>query len=107
MKRTPLLTKSKSLVGVLYSQRLHGQVRQTEFAAGIDDRVQAIVDRANVARVEAQTAVSGSVFAEADYLYPRVTLAEDARRMANSRVPAVYAAAFEHDGVLARVDILD
>ena len=107
MKQKPFLTKSKFVAGVQCLKRLYWQVHQPELAAEVDDQAQAIMDQGTEVGVEAQKAFPGGVLAEADYQQTRVALEETARLMANPRVPAVYEAALEHDGVLVRVDVLE
>jgi predicted RecB family nuclease len=107
MKPKPFLTKSKFVAGVQCLKRLYWQVHQPELAAEIDDQVQSIMDQGTAVGIEAQKAFPGGVLAEADYQHTGVALEETARFIADLRVPAVYEATLEHDGVLVRVDILE
>jgi hypothetical protein len=107
MKPKLLLTKSKFVAGVQCLRRLYWQVHQPQLAGEIDDQVQAIMDQGRAVGVESQRAFPGGVLAEADHQHTRAALEETARLMADPRVPAIYEAALEHDGVLVRVDILE
>ena len=107
MKPKPFLTKSKFVAGVQCLRRLYWQVTQPELAGEIDDQVQAVMDQGTAVGAEAQKAFPGGVLAEADYHHTRAALEETARLMASPRVPAIYEATLEHDGVLVRVDILE
>ena len=107
MKRKPFLSKSKFVAGVQCLKRLYWQVYRPDLAAESDDRMQAVMDQGTEVGAEARKAFPGGVLAEADYQHTRVALEETARLMANPRVPAIYEAALEYDGVLVRVDVLE
>jgi hypothetical protein len=68
--------------------------------------VQAILDQGTAVGVLAQDLHPGGVLVEADHRHPGEAVATTRRLLDEAQVPALFEAGFQHQGVLARVDLL-
>jgi len=99
------ISKSKFVAGVQCLKRLYLQVHQPELAAEPDGATEAIMEQGREVGRLARQLFPGGVEVRSDRGL------DDAIRttrelVANREVPAIFEAAFEHDGVVVRVDVL-
>lgn len=100
------ISKSRYVAGVQCLKRLHLQVHQPELAV-IGDAARAIMDQGTQVGTLARRVFPGGVLVEADRKHLSEALRQTRELLANTEVPAIFEATFEHDGVLVRVDILE
>lgn len=107
MERVLGLSKSRFVAGLQCEKRLWLQVHARELAAPVDASQQAVFDAgAEVGRQAHRLFPGGVLVAEA---YDRHEAAVERTRalLADPWVPAVFEAAFSHEGVRIRVDVLE
>ncbi|MBL8037495.1 MAG: DUF2779 domain-containing protein [Nitrospira sp.] len=103
----PRLSKSKFLSGLQCHKRLYLEIHQPALATPPDASTQAILDMGTEIGVLAQQRFPGGVLVKAGFRQREAAVAETAALLQDSTVPAIFEGAFEHDGVLVRVDILE
>lgn len=103
----PRLSKSKFLSGLQCHKRVYLEIHQPELATPPDPSTQAILDMGTEIGILAQQRFSGGVLVKAGFRQREAAVAETAALLQDPTVPAIFEAAFEHDGVLVRVDILE
>ncbi|NJN70740.1 MAG: hypothetical protein HC801_10995, partial [Nitrospira sp.] len=69
--------------------------------------MQAILDMGTEIGILAQQRFPGGVLVKAGFRQREAAIAETAALVQDSGIPAIFEGAFEHDGVLVRVDILE
>ena len=107
LTRAPIrLSKSKFVAGVQCLKRLYLQVHQPELAGEVDEEQQARLEQGREVGILAQSAFPGGVLVDfgADNL--DAALVQTRNLLADSTVPAIFEATFQHRDVLVRVDIL-
>jgi hypothetical protein len=103
----PRLSKSKFLSGLQCHKRLYLEIHQPALATPPDASTQAILDMGTEIGVLAQQRFPGGVLVKAGFRQREAAVAETAGLLQDSTIPAIFEGAFEHDGVLIRVDILE
>lgn len=103
----PRLSKTRYLSGFQCHLRLWYDCYERELATDIDVVTQAIFDTGHEVGRLARKRYPGGVLVEADHLETERALAETRALVADENVPAIFEAAFEHRGVLVRVDVLE
>ena len=103
----PRLSKSKFLSGLQCHKRLYLEMRHPELAEPPDLSTQAIFAMGTEIGILAQRRFPGGVLV-APNLRPReAAVALTAKLLQDPDVPAIFEGAFEHEGVIVRVDILE
>ncbi len=104
---TPRLSKSKFLSGLQCHKRLYLEIHQPALATPPDASTQAILDMGTELGVLAQQRFPGGVLVKAGFRQREAAIAETAALLHDAAIPAIFEAAFEYDGVLVRVDLLE
>jgi hypothetical protein len=107
MSMSPRLSKSKFLSGLQCHKRLYLEIHQPSLATPPDASMQAILDMGTEIGLLAQQRFPGGVLVKAGFRQREAAIAETAALLQHSGIPAIFEGAFEHDGVLVRVDILE
>ncbi|MCY4213512.1 MAG: DUF2779 domain-containing protein [Gammaproteobacteria bacterium] len=103
----PSLSKSRFMSGSQCHLRLWYETHARELASPPDDNLQAIFDTGHeVGELACKRHPGGHLIAH-DYLHTDEALDETRRILTTGRAPALFEAAFRHQGVLVRVDILE
>ena len=103
----PSLSKSRFMSGSQCHLRLWYETHARELASEPDDNLQAIFDMGHeVGELACKRRPGGHLIAH-DYLHTDEALDETRRVLAAGTAPALFEAAFRHQGVLVRVDILE
>ena len=102
----PRLSKSKFLAGLQCLKRVYLEVHHPQLASPPDASTQAMLDMGNEIGELARDLFPGGVFIEESHRQREAALARTASVMRDRTVPAIFEGAFEHDGVVVRVDIL-
>ena len=107
MPRNPNRTLSKSRVikGIQCPKALYLATFRPELATPIGPMQQAIFDQGHQVGIEAQKRFPAGVLIDAPYTDPEGAI-EQTHRAIQSGATAIFEAAFRHEGVLVRVDIL-
>lgn len=103
----PRLSKSKFLSGLQCHKRLYLEIHQPALATPPDASTRAILDMGTEIGVLAQQRFPGGVLVKAGFRQREAAVAETAGLLQDSTIPAIFEGAFEHDGVLVRIDILE
>jgi len=101
------LSKSKYLSGLQCLKRLYLEIHRPELATPPDASTQAILDMGTEIGRLAQQYFPGGVLVKAGFRQREAAVAETAALVHNPSIPSIFEGAFEHDGVLVRVDILE
>ena len=97
------ISKSKFMAGVQCVKREYMQVRHPELAASVDD---GRMRRGMEVGLLAQQMFPGGVLVAADHKHLSDAIRDTRELVANREVPVIFEAAFEHNGVLVRTDVL-
>ena len=103
----PRLSKSKFLSGLQCPKRLYLEIHQPSLATPPDASMQAILDMGTEIGILAQQRFPGGVLVKSGFRQREAAIAETAALLQDSEIPAIFEGAFEHDGVLVRVDVLE
>ena len=103
----PRLSKSKFLAGLQCRKRVYLEVHHPNWAAPPDPSMQAVLDMGTELGVLARSRFSEGVLIEEGYRQREAALTHTAAVLADPTVSAIFEGAFEHNGVLVRVDILE
>lgn len=103
----PRLSKSKYLSGLQCHKRLYLEIHHPALATPPDASTQAILDMGTEIGMLAQQSFHGGVLVKAGFRQREAAVAETAALVQDPGIPAIFEGAFEHDGVLVRVDILE
>ncbi|MBM4127390.1 MAG: DUF2779 domain-containing protein [Nitrospira sp.] len=103
----PRLSKSKFLAGLQCHKRVYLDVHHPEWATPPDSSMQAVLDMGTELGVLARSCFPRGVLIEEGYRQREAAIAHTATVVADPTSPALFEGAFEHDGVLVRVDILE
>ena len=99
------ISKSKFVAGCQCVKRLYWQVHEPELAAELGTADQAIMQQGHEVGMLARQLFPGGV--EVGYEGSLDQAIRTTRELvANGEIPAIFEGAFEHDGVLVRVDVL-
>ncbi len=105
MRSSSRLSKSRFQLGLQCPKALYLKCFRNELADEITEAQQAVFDTGNQVGALARERFHGGVLIEADHTQTRLAL-EETRAALDSGAPAIFEAAFQHDGVLVRVDVL-
>lgn len=105
-RRIPLLSKSRFTSGLQCHKRVYLECYERELADEITEQQQAIFDSGTDVGVVARRLFPGGVLIREDYFDHEGAVASTQAALAQPAVPPVYEAAFLHDGVRIRADIL-
>jgi hypothetical protein len=103
----PRLSKSKFLSGLQCHKRLYLEIHQPTLATPPDASMQAILDMGTEIGILAQRRFRGGVLVKSGFREREAAIAETAALLQDRLTPAIFEGAFEYDGVLVRVDILE
>jgi len=103
----PLLSKSRFLAGLQCELRLWHTCYHRELASEISPVQQAIFDTGHQVGELATRLYPGGVLIEEDHLHHEEAVLSTQAAMGDAGVMAIFEAAFLHDGVRIRVDVLD
>lgn len=103
----PRLSKSKFLSGVQCLKRVYLEVHHPQLATPPDASTRAILDMGTEIGELARERFPGGRLVAAGYRQQESAVAETARLVRDPTVPAIFEAAFVHDGVSVRVDVLE
>ncbi|MDH5668832.1 MAG: DUF2779 domain-containing protein [Nitrospira sp.] len=103
----PRLSKSKFLAGLQCHKRVYLEVHHPEWASPADPSLRAVLEMGTEIGVVARSLFQGGVLIEESYRRREAALVHTASVVADPTVSALFEGAFEHDGVLVRVDILE
>lgn len=103
----PRLSKSKYLSGLQCLKRLYLEIHHPALATPPDASTRAILDMGTEIGILAQQHFRGGVLVKAGFRQREAAIAETVALLQDPMVPAIFEGAFEHDGVLVRVDILE
>jgi predicted RecB family nuclease len=107
LKRQPSLSKSRFLAGLQCRLRLWHQCYNRELSSEVSPAQQAIFDAGQEVGRLATHLYQGGVLIEEGHLEHSVAVQSTLTAMDNFEIPAIFEAAFVHDGVRIRVDILE
>src|SRR5574340_246800 len=103
----PRLSKSKFLSGLQCHKRLYLEIHQPTLATPPDASTQAILDMGTEIGILAQQRFRGGVLVKSGFRQREAAIAETAALLQDPGIPAIFEGAFEHEGVVVRVDILE
>ncbi len=103
----PRLSKSKFLSGLQCHKRLYLEIKQPELATPPDPSTQAILTMGTEIGMLAQRRFPGGVLAAPALRQREAAIAHTAGLLQNPMVTAIFEGAFQYDGILVRVDILE
>lgn len=101
------LSKSKYLSGLQCHKRLYLEIHQPALATPPDASTQAILDMGTEIGILAQQRFRGGVLVKSGFRQREAAIAETAALLQDPKIPAIFEGAFEYDGVLVRVDIIE
>lgn len=102
----PRLSKSKFLAGLQCLKRVFLEVHHPQLASTPDASTQAMLDMGTEIGERARSLFPGGVLIEESHRQREAALAHTVSVINDLAVPAIFEGAFEHEGVLVRVDIL-
>lgn len=100
------LSKSKFVAGHQCLKRVYLQVHEPDMAGEADEKTQAVMEQGREVGRWAQKMFPGGLLIEAGHEELGKALEQTEQAVAKKHLPAVFEAAFAHDKILARVDIL-
>ncbi len=104
---TTRLSKSRFLSGLQCHKRLYLEVYAPHLATAVDDRRQMLMDAGNEIHEIARRSFAGGVLVAEGHRHASRALEKTAALMADPNVPAIFEGAFEWEGTLIRVDVLE
>lgn len=104
---TPRLSKSKFLAGLQCHKRVYLEVHDSHLASPPDPSTQAMLDMGTEIGERARHRFPGGVLIGESYRQREAALAHTAAVLADPTVSAVFEGAFQYDGVVVRVDVLE
>lgn len=106
LPKAPSLSKSRFISGRQCELRLWNEIYHRDLATPTDAATQAIFDQGHEVGAMAQKRHPGGQIAMTDHREQEAAIAKTASLMADPSVPAIFEAAFRHQGVFVAVDIL-
>jgi hypothetical protein len=103
---TPLLSKSRFLAGIQCHKRLYLECYHRELMGEVDASQQAVFDMGTRIGELARGLRPGGVVVGEDHLHHQNAVKATAALLADKPAASIYEAAFTHDGVRIRIDIL-
>jgi len=107
MKTAPMLSKSRFLAGLQCHLRLWYQCYDRDLAAEVSPSQQAVFDTGREVGKLATRLYPDGVLIEEDHFHHKEAARSTIKAMQDPAVKAIYEAAFVHDDVRIRVDILE
>ena len=107
MTNPPRLSKSRFLSGAQCLLRLWFDYHARELAADADDTLQAVFDTGHEVGELACERYPGGHFVAQDHWHIPDALAETSKVLKEGTAPALFEAAFVHQGLLARADVIE
>ena len=107
MTNPPRLSKSRFLSGAQCHLRLWYDYHERELAAEPDDTLQAVFETGHEVGDLACERYQGGHFVAQDHWHIPDALAETRRVLEEDAAPALFEAAFVHEGLLARADVIE
>jgi len=107
LRRFPGLSKSRFLAGLQCHLRLWYQSYEPQLASEISPAKQAIFDSAHEVEKLARQLYPAGLLIEENYLHHEEAVTSTAALMQDSKIQAIWEAAFLYDGVRVRADILE
>jgi hypothetical protein len=104
--RQPQLSKSRYQSGTQCDKRLYLEAHRRELLPETSASLQAVFDQGHEVGALACERHPGGVLIEADYRHFQEALAATEEAMEDSTIPAIFEAAFVHDNVKIRADIM-
>jgi hypothetical protein len=102
----PLLSKSRFMAGRQCQKRLYLECFHPDLAEPVDAGRQAILDTGTLVGELARDLSPGGVLIAEDHLHHSEAVSSTKKALENQSAPAIYEAAFVHDDVRIRADIL-
>lgn len=106
LPKAPGLSKSRFISGRQCELRLWNEIYHRDLATPTDAATQAIFDQGNEVGAVAQKRHPGGVIAMTNHREQEAAIAKTAALMGDPSVPAIFEAAFRHQGVFVAVDML-
>ena len=103
----PRLSKSRFLSGLQCHKRVYLEIHRPELATPPDSSTQAILAMGTEIGLLARRRFPGGVLATVGFRQREAAIARTAALLQDPNVPAIFEGAFEHEGVVVRVDILE
>lgn len=103
----PRLSKSRFLSGLQCHKRVYLEIHRPELATPPDPSTQAILAMGTEIGLLARRRFPGGVLATVGFRQREAAIAQTAALLQDPNVPAIFEGAFEHEGVVVRVDILE
>jgi len=103
----PRLSKSKFLSGLQCHKRVYLEIHRPELATPPDLSTQAILAMGTEIGLLARCRFPGGVLATVGFRQREAAIAQTTVLLQDPNVPAIFEGAFEHEGVVVRVDILE
>ncbi len=104
---TPSLSKSRFQYGLQCLKRLYLESRQREFADPVGPGQQALFDTGHTVGEVARRRIPDGRLIEETYLEHGQAVRTTQALLSNADIPTLYEAAFTHQGIRTRVDILN
>lgn len=105
-KEVPALSKSRFMAGLQCHKRLYLECYHRELADPVSEGQQAVFDTGtNIGELARMLYPGGLLIAE-DYLHHEEAMQTTERALPNTKVPALFEAAFRYDDIRIRADIL-
>lgn len=105
-KKLPLLSKSRFIAGMQCHKRLYFECYHRELADEISESQQAIFDTGTSVGELATNLCFGGILVTEDHLHHEEALKTTRKLLNSTTVPAIFEAAFLHDDIRIRVDLL-
>ncbi len=106
-ERSSRLSKSRFLSGLQCPKRLYLEIHAPQLATAPDDRRRSILEMGHGMGRVAHRCFPGGVLVAEDHRHTRAALETTAALMADPCVTAVFEGAFEFEGTVIRVDVLE
>lgn len=104
--KIPLLSKSRFMAGIQCHKRLYLELYQRDLADEVTPAQQAVFDQGTAVGELARKYFPGGVLIEEDHTRHDAAMRRTRGLLADPSVPALYEAAFRHDDIRVRVDLL-
>jgi predicted RecB family nuclease len=102
----PLLSKSRFMSGLQCHKRLYLECFHRDLADPVSEQQQQLFDSGTEVGKLARTLFPDGVLISEDHMDHQGAMAATQRALASNLVPAIYEAAFLHDGIRIRADVL-
>lgn len=103
----PRLSKSKFLSGLQCHKRVYLEIHRPDLATPPDPSMQAILDMGTQIGLLARQRFPGGVLAAVGLRQREAALAQTRALLQDPKVSVIFEGAFEHEGVVVRVDVLE